>query len=73
MLRSELSSKKNIKKAGSKESGVVHRSWGSTNELVGILNKDCPPCLGALFKGEVETAVSTYFNCKQHFDKLNQE
>ena len=46
--------------------------WGSTNKLVGMLNKDYSPGLGALSKGDIDSAVSTFFNCKQHFDQLNQ-
>ena len=41
---------------------AVNRSWGSTNELVSMQNKDYPPLLGVLFKGNIERAVSTYFN-----------
>ena len=38
----------------------MNRSWHLTNELVGMLNKDYSPCLGAIFKGDVESAMSTF-------------
>ena len=50
---------------------VVDRSWSLTNKLVGMSNKSYPPCLGALFKSDVESAVSTFSNYKKHFDSLS--
>ena len=35
----------------------------STNKLAGMLNKDYSPCLGSLFKVDVESTVSTFFDC----------
>ena len=31
------------------------------------------PCLDSLFKGDVESAVSNFFNRKHHFDQLSRE
>ena len=36
-----------------------------------ILNKDYPPCLGVLFKGDVESVISIYFKHRQQFGQLN--
>ena len=52
---------------------AVNRSCSSISELVTMLNEDYPPCLGVLIKGDIENAVGTYFNCKQHFDQVNQD
>ena len=38
---------------------------------MGMLNKDYAFCLEALFKGDVESAVSIFFDCKQCFDQHN--
>ena len=40
----------------------VNKSWGSINGLMGMLKKNYPFCLGTLFKGNVESIVSTYFD-----------
>ena len=39
----------------------VNKSWNSTNELLGMLNKDSLP--GKLLYGNVENITSTYLNC----------
>ena len=50
---------------------AINRSGDATNELVGMLSKGYPPCLGALFKGNIESALSGYFDYKQHSNQLN--
>ena len=52
---------------------AVNKSWRVTNELVDMLNKDYIPCLRSLLKGDVKSAVSTYFDHKQCFNKFNLE
>ena len=51
----------------------MNRSWGLAKELVSMLNKDYLPCLGVLFKSDVESAMSTFLHQKQHLDMLNQD
>ena len=38
-----------------------------------MLNREYPPCLGSLFKGDVESTVSNFFDGKQCLDQLSQE
>ena len=52
---------------------AVKRSWGSTNELVGMLNKEYPPCLEAQFRDDVESVVSAIFSQQQCFVQLTRE
>ena len=52
---------------------AVYRSWSSTYELVGMLNKDYIPCLESLFQSHVKSVMCTYFDCKQHFGQLNSD
>ena len=39
----------------------VLKSWGIKRELVDMLNREYPPCLGSLFKGNVESTVSNFW------------
>ena len=39
--------------------------------MVEMFNREYPPCLGFLFKGDVDSAVSSFFNEKKHFDQLS--
>ena len=52
---------------------VVYKSSGPTNKLVGMLNKGYLHCLGALFKGNVKSVVTTYADHKQCFYQLKQD
>ena len=50
---------------------AVSKSLRNKSKLVEILNRDYPTCLGSLFKGGVESAVSNVFDRKQCFDQLS--
>ena len=52
---------------------AVLKSWGNKSELVEMLNRECPPCLVSLFKGEVYSDVRNFFDRRQYFDQLSQE
>ena len=52
---------------------AVSMLWGNKATLVEKLNREYPPCLGSLFKGDVENAMSNSFDRKQYFTKLSWE
>ena len=62
----ESLSEKNKKEA-------LPKSWGNKSEPVDMLNWEYTPCLGSLFTGDVECAVSNFFNLKHHFNQLSWE
>ena len=39
---------------------AVSKSWGNKSEFVEMFNREYPPCLGSLFKGNVESTVSNF-------------
>ena len=41
---------------------AISRSWVLSNEVVGMFNENYPLCLGGLYKGGVESTVSTFFD-----------
>ena len=47
---------------------AVSKLWVKKSNLVDMLNREYPPCLRSLLKGDVESTVSNFFNRKQCFN-----
>ena len=55
-LRLEASSFNSLSEKCRKE--AVSKSWGNKSKLVEMLNNEYLPCLGSLFKGDVESVIT---------------
>ena len=46
---------------------------GQEEQAGGNAQQGIPPCLGFLFKGDIESDVSNFFDRKKYFDQLSWE